>query len=123
MTKFSDLDELNIEFKPRRVADDNPFAFRKLDDRSVNVPLPKRIARKRLHIFQPEYHKTVHCNFCGMPALWFDKRIDHQWNECVQCDCIHEMIVDNWGYVKKRMVDEYPVGYIINTPFKIRRKK
>jgi len=115
--------EFDTEFKPRKVASDSPFAFRKLDSSTIGVPTPKRIGRERVHILKHKFHKTITCNLCGLPGIWFDSRIKHQFNECQQCECVHEMLVDNHGYVKKRIVTDYPAGYHKNTPFILRKPR
>ena len=122
MVKFN-ANSFDTTFKPRRVASDNPFAFRKLDSGTISVPRPKRIGRERVPVLKYKYHKTVNCNLCGLPGIWFDSRIKHQFNECQQCECVHEMLIDNWGYVKKRIVTDYPAGYHKNTPFILKRSK
>ncbi|MHA1330683.1 MAG: hypothetical protein ACTSR2_06370 [Candidatus Hodarchaeales archaeon] len=112
--------DFDIEFKPRRVATNNPWAFRKIDNDTVNVPLPSHIAGKRMRVFRGKHYRTVHCMICGMPTVWFDRRIKHQFNKCQHCDAIHEMLLDNWGHVKKRVVEFFPENYLDKRPFILR---
>jgi len=114
--------EFNTEYKPRKAYTKNPFAFQKLDSNTVNVPIPKWIAGKRAHTIKPKNHRTIFCMICGMPSVWFDNRIKHQFNQCEQCDAIHEMILDNWGHVKKRVVDFFPTSYLDRRPYRIKMR-
>jgi hypothetical protein len=99
---------------------DSPVGVRRIDSmRRYDIPRPTRIAGKVIRRFpaQNSPYKTIHCAVCALPSLWFDKRIRHQFNECVHCGTPHEMLVKD-HIVKKRGIDRIPAGY--NQPIPLR---
>ena len=50
----------------------------------------------------------VRCHNCGSTDV---KLAALGFNTCTNCGTHHQMRLDNWGHVKKRVVDRIPIGY------------
>ncbi len=116
MRKFKD-NSFDTEFKPRKVDTDIGYGFKKLDNDTVMVERPHWIAGGRVFRLDHKNHKVTTCNFCQLPAIWYDKRIRNQFNECQQCGTVNEFIV-HYPVIKKRIVKQFPVGYLDRSPYR-----
>ena len=93
---------------------DSPLSVKVIDSlQRYGLPRPNRIAGKPITKIPAKNspYKTIHCRTCFLPTVWFDKRINNQFNTCTNCGTHHQMRLDNWGHVKKRVVDRIPIGY------------
>ncbi len=92
---------------------DSQLGVKRIDSMELySIPRPQRIASRTIRKFPAKNSpfKTVHCSSCGTPALWYDERIREQFNKCLHCDTVHQMLIKG-GVVSKRAVEVFPKGY------------